>query len=127
MKPELGDFTSSRCPVVEYFNRSVFFEKTAQQSHVWNFAKAKCLVCSQEVKIPNISDMYEHLFINHKKLFIKVMILTDLLVDHVMEHDITFIKEEVKAVAVISNCMGFGCEVLSICVKEMIKKKQEIL
>ena len=126
MKPELGDFTSSRCPVVEYFNRSVFFEKTAQQSHVWNFAKAKCLVCSQEVKIPDISDMYEHLFINHKKLFIKVMILTDLLVDHVMEHNFTFV-EEVRAVGVISNCMEFSHEVLSIRMKEMIKKKQEIL
>ena len=56
--------------------------------------------------------------------FISAMILTDLMVDHVMVEDIRFVKEEVRAVAAISNCIGFGRRVLSVCVRVMIKKSE---
>ena len=95
----------------------------AQQAHVFNIAKAKCTMCSEKLDIEDTLDMYKHLFLKHKKDFISAMILTDLMVDHVMEDDIRFLKEEVRAVAVISNCIGFGHRVLSVRVKAMIKKK----
>ena len=123
MKPQLGDFISTKCSAADFFDRSVYFEKMAQNSHVWNIGKAKCTMCSEHLDIEDTSDMYEHLFLKHKD-FISVMILTDLMVDHVMEDNIRFVKEEVKAVAVISNCIGFGHQVLSVRVKAMIKKSE---
>ena len=68
-------------------------------------------------------DMYEHLFKCHIKNFIKCMILSDALVDHVMEDDIRYVKEEVKAVASITNCMGFGRSVLTDRIMYMVKRK----
>ena len=127
MKPQLGDFISTKCSAADFFDRSVYFEKMAQNSHMWNIGKAKCTMCSEHLDREDMSDMYEHLFLKHKKDFISVMILTDLMVDHVMEDDIRFVKEEVRAVAVISNCIGFGCRVLSVCVKAMIKKARDIV
>ena len=126
MKPQLGDFISTKCSAADFFDRSVYFEKMAQNSHVWNIGKAKCTMCSEHLDIEDTWDMYKHLFLKHKD-FISVMILTDLMVDHVMEDNIRFVKEEVKAVAVISNCIGFGHQVLSVHVKAMIKKKRETL
>ena len=41
------------------------------------------------------------------------MVLSDHIVDHVIEDDIRYVKEEVKAVATITNCMGFGRSVLT--------------
>ena len=49
------------------------------------------------------------------------MILSDALVDHIMEDDIRYVKEEVKAVASITNCMGFGRSVLTDRIMYMVK------
>ena len=108
MKPQLGDFIPMKCSAAYFFDRSVYFEKMAQQAHVFNIAKAKCTMCSEKLDIEDTSDMYEHLFLKHKKNFISAMILTELMVDHVMEDDIRFVKEEVRVVVVISNCLGLG-------------------
>ena len=124
MKPQLGDFISTKCSAADFFDRSVYFEKMAQQAHVFNIAKAKCTMCSEKLDIEDTSDMYEHLFLKHKKNFISAMILTELMVDHVMEDDIRFVKEEVRAVVVISNCIGLGCRVLSVHTRAMIKKSE---
>ena len=51
------------------------------------------------------------------------MILNDALVDHIIEDDIKYVKEEVKAVASITNCMGFGRGVLTGRVMYMVKRK----
>ena len=51
------------------------------------------------------------------------MILSDALVDHVMEDNIRYVKEEVKAVASITNCMGFGRRVLTDRIMYMVKQK----
>ena len=67
--------------------------------------------------------MYEHLFKRHIKNFVKCMILSDTLVDHVMEDDIRYVKEEVKAVVSITNCMGFGRSVLTDRIMYMVKRK----
>ena len=64
-------------------------------------------LCGKEMEIEAMPDMYEHLFKHHTKNFIKCMILNDVLVHHVIEDDIMYAKEEVKAVASITNCMGF--------------------
>ena len=45
------------------------------------------------------------------------------LVDHVIEDDIRYVKEEVKAVASITNCMGFGRSVLTDRIMYMVKQK----
>ena len=95
----------------------------AQHSHVFNIGKAKCTICSETLDIEDTSDMYQHLFLKHKN-FISSMILTDVMVDHVIVEDIKFVKEEVRAVAVISNCIGFGHRVLSVRVRAMIKKSE---
>ena len=68
-------------------------------------------------------DMYEHLFEHHIKNFIKCMVLSDHIVDHVIEDDIIYVKEEVKAVASITNCMGFSRSVLTGRVMYMVKRK----
>ena len=99
------------------------FEKDAGLSHVWNTARAKCSICGEDFKVEAIPDIYEHLAEKHVQKFIRCMILTDLLIDHVIEDDIRFVKEEVKAVATITNCMGFGRGVLSDRVKYMVKRK----
>ena len=96
----------------------------AQQAHVFNIGKAKCTMCNETLDIEDTSDMYEHLFLKHKNDFISAIILTDLMVDHVMVEDIRFVKEEVRVVAAISNCIGFGCRVLSVRVRVMIKKSE---
>ena len=93
----------------------------AQHSHVFNIGKAKCARCSETLDIEDTWDMYQHLFLKHKNDFISAMILTDVMVDHVIVEDIKFVKEEVRAVAVISNCIGFGHRVLSVRVRVMIK------
>ena len=49
--------------------------------------------------------------------------LSDLMVDHIIEQHIKYVKEEVKAIVVITNCMGFGRRVLTGRVIYMIKKK----
>ena len=123
MKPQLGDFISTKCLATDFFDRSVYFEKMAQHSHIFNIGKAKCMICSETLDIEDTSDMYQHLFLKHKNDFISSMILTDVMVDHVIVEDIKFVKEEVRAVAVISNCIGFGRRVLSVHVRAMIKKK----
>ena len=123
MKPQLGDFILTKCLAADFFNRSVSFEKMAQYSHIFNIGKAKCTRCSETLDIEDTSDMYQLLFLKHKNDFISAMILTDVMVDHVIVEDIKFVKEEVRAVAVISNCIGFGRRVLSVCVRAMIKKK----
>ena len=51
------------------------------------------------------------------------MILSDALVDHIMEDDIRYVKEEVKAVMSITNCMGFGRSVLTDRIMYMVKQK----
>ena len=122
MKPQLRDFISTKCSAADFFDRSVYFEKMAQYSHVFNIGKAKCTRCSETLGIEDILDMYQHLFLKHKNDFISAMTLTDVMVDHVIVEDIKFVKEEVRAVAVISNCIGFGHRVLSIRVRAMIKK-----
>ena len=123
MNPLLGDFISSKCSAVEFFDRAVAFEKDAGLSHVWNTGKAKCELCLENMKIEATVDLYEHLFEKHPKKFIKSMVLSKLLVDHVIEQDIHFVKEEVKAVASVTNCMGFGRGVLSDRIIYMVKKK----
>ena len=77
----------------------------------------------EEMEIEGTPDMYEHLFKSHIKNFIKCMILSDALVDHVMEDDIRYVKEEVKAVTSITNCMGFGRSVLTDRIMYMVKRK----
>ena len=96
----------------------------AQHSHIFNIGKAKCMICSETLDIEDTSDMYQHLFLKHKNDFISSMILTDVMVDHVIVEDIKFVKEEVRAVAVISNCIGIGHRVLSVRVRAMIKKSE---
>ena len=127
MKPQLRDFILTKCSAADFFDRSVYFEKMAQHLHVFNIGKAKCTNCSETLDIEDTSDMYQHLFLKLKNDFISSMILTDVMVDHVIVEDIKFVKKEVRAVAVISNCIGFGCRVLSVCVRVMIKKKRETL
>ena len=122
-KPELGDFISSKCSAVELFHQKVSFEKDASLSHVWNTASAKCTLCSDEIKVESVVDLYEHLFEKHIKNFIKCMVLSDLMVDNVIEKDIKYVKEEVKAIVVITNCMVFGRGVSTGRVIYMIKKK----
>ena len=75
------------------------------------------------MEIKGTPDMYEHLFKRHIKNFVKCMILSDALVDHVMEDDIRYVKEEVKAVASITNCMGFARSVLTDRIMYMVKRK----
>ena len=123
LKPELGDFISSKCSAVELFDQKVSFEKDACLSHVWNTVSAKCTLCSDEIKVESVVDLYEHLFEKYIKNFIKCMVLSNLMVDHVIEQHITYVKEEVKAIVVITNCMGFGRGVLTGRVIYMIKKK----
>ena len=123
LTPELGDYISSKASAVDLFDRAVAFEKDAGLSHVWNTGRAKCTLCAQDFKVEGIVDLYEHLSEKHTQNFIKCMILMDLLVDHVIEDDIRFVKEEVKAVATITNCMGFGRGVLSDRVRYMVKRK----
>ena len=79
--------------------------------------------CGEEMEIEATPDMYEQLFKRHIKNFIKCMILSDALVDHVIEDDITYVKEEVKAVMSITNCMGFGRSVLTDRIMYMVKRK----
>ena len=45
------------------------------------------------------------------------------MVDHIIEQHIKYVKEEVKAIVVITNCMGFGRGILTGRVIYMIKKK----
>ena len=123
MKPQLGDFILTKCSAADFFDQSVCFEKMAQHSHVFNIGKAKCTICSETLDIEDTSDMYKHLFLKHKNDFVSSMILTDMMVDHVIVEDIKFVKEEVRAVAVISNCIGFSRRVFSVRVRAMIKKK----
>ena len=122
-KPELGDFISSKCSAVELFHQKVSFEKDACLSPVWNTGSTKCTLCLEEIKVESVVDLYEHLFEKHIKNFIKCMVLSDLMVDHVIEQHIKYVKEEVKAIVVITNCMGFGRGVLTGQVIYMIKKK----
>ena len=110
MKPQLGDFISTKCLAADFFDQSVYFEKMAQHSHVFNIGKAKCTRCSETLDIEDTSDMYQHLFLKHKNDFISAMILTDMMVDHIIVEEIKFVKEEVRAVAVISNCIGLVVE-----------------
>ena len=93
------------------------------QSYVLNRGAAKCDICGANIKIENISDMYEYLFDSHKEKFAEAMILSAILTDLIMYEDIRFVKEEVHAVAAISNCMGFGWGVLNECIREMVKKR----
>ena len=123
LKPELGDFISSKCLAVELFDQKVSLEKDACLSHVWNTVSTKCTLCSDEIKVESVVDLYEHLFKKHIKNFIKWMVLSNLMVDHVIEQHIKYVKEEVKAIVVITNCMGFGRGVLRGQVIYMIKKK----
>ena len=58
-----------------------------------------------------------------QKNFIKCMVLSDYMVDHVIEDDIKYVKEEVKAVTSITNCMGFGRSVLTDRVMYMVKRR----
>ena len=121
LKPELGDFVSNKCSATDLFDRRVSFEKEAQCSYMWNTGNGKCVLCGEEMEIEGTPDMYEHLFKSHIKNFIKCMILSDALVDHVMEDDIRYVKEEVKAVVSITNCMGFGRSVLTDRIMYMVK------
>ena len=123
LKPELGDFISTKCSATNLFDRRVSFEKEAQSSYVYNTGNGKCVLCGKEMEIEATPDMYEHLFKHHMKNFIKCMILSDVLVDHVIEDDITYVKEEVNAVVSITNCMGFGRGVLTDRVMYMVKQK----
>ena len=123
LKPELGDFISSKCSATDLFDRRVSFEKEAQCSYVWNKGNGKCVLCGEEMEIEGTPDMYDHLFKSHIKNFIKCMILSDALVDHVMKDDIRYAKEEVKAVVSITNCMGFGRSVLTDRIMYMVKRK----
>ena len=54
LKPELGDFISSKCSAVELFDQKVSFEKDACLSHVWNTVSAKCTLCSDEIKVESV-------------------------------------------------------------------------
>ena len=123
LKPELGDFISTKCSATDLFDRRVSFEKEAQCSYVWNTGNGKCVLCGEEMEIEGTPDMYEHLFKRHIKNFIKCMILSNALADHIMEDDIRYVKEEVKAVASITNCMGFGRSVLTDRIMYMVKRK----
>ena len=123
LKPELGDFISTKCSATDVFDRRVSFDKEAESLYAVNTGSAKCVLCGEEMEIEGTHDMYEHLFKKHIKNFIKCMILNDLLVDHVIEDDIKYVKEEVKAVASITNCMGFGRGVLTGRVMYMVKRK----
>ena len=51
MKPQLGDFILTKCSAADFFDRSVYFEKMAQHSHVFNIGKAKCTICSETLDI----------------------------------------------------------------------------
>ena len=123
LKPEMGDFISSKCSAVELFDQKVSFEKDACLSHVWNTVSAKCTLCSDEIKVGSVVDLYEHLFKKHIKNFIKCLVLSDLMVDHVIEQHIKYVKEEVKVIVVITICIRFGRGVLTGRVIYMIKKK----
>ena len=123
MKSELSDFISTKCLAAKFFDRTISFMKMADQSYVWNRGAAKYDICGENIKIENISDMYEHLFETHKEKLAEAMILSALLTDHIMYQDIMFVKEEVCAVAAISNCVGFGWGVLTECIREMVKKR----
>ena len=123
LKSELGDFISTKCSVTDLFDRRVWFEKEAQCLYAWNTGNGKCVLCGEEMEIEATPDMYKHLFKRHIKNFIKCMILSDALVDHVIQDDITYVKEEVKAVVSITNCMGFGRSVLTDRIMYMVKRK----
>ena len=121
LKPELGDFISTKCSAADLFDRRVSFEKGAESLYAWNTGNGKCVLCGKEMEIEAMPDMYEHLFEHHIKNFIKCMVLSDHIVDHVIEDDIRYVKEEVKAVSSITNCMGFGRSVLTGRVMYMVK------
>ena len=123
LTPELRDFISTKCSATDLFDRRVSFQKEAKCSYAWNTGNGKCVLCGEEMQIEATPDMYEHLFKHHIKNFIKCMILSDALVDHVIEDDIRYVKEEVKAVASITNCMGFGRSVLTDRIMYMVKRK----
>ena len=123
LKPKLGDFISTKCSAADLFDRRVSFEKEAESSYAQNTGNGKCVLCGKEMEIEATPDMYEHLFEHHIKNFIKCMVLSDHTVDHVIEDDIRYVKEEVKAVMSITNCMGFGRSVLTGRVMYMVKRK----
>ena len=123
LKPELGDFISTKCSATDLFDRRVSFEKEAETSYAMNTGNGKCVLCGEEMEIEATPDMYEHLFKHHTKNFIKCMVLSDYMVDHVIEDDIKYVKEEVKAVTSITNCMGFGRSVLTDRVMYMVKRR----
>ena len=121
LKPELGDFISTKCSATDLFDRRVLFEKKPSV-HTHGIHEMENVFCvGKKMEIEGTPDMYEHLFKHHIKNFIKCMILSDALVDHIIEDDIRYVKEEVKAVASITNCMGFGRSVLTDRIMYMVK------
>ena len=93
LKPELGDFISTKCSATDLLDRRVSFEKEAETLHAVNTGNGKCVLCGEEMEIEATPDMYEHLFKHHTKNFIKCMVLSDYMVDHVIEDDIKYVKE----------------------------------
>ena len=112
--PSLETSYQPSVSAADLFDRRVSFEKEAESSYARNTGNGKCILCGKEMEIEAMPDMYEHLFEHHIKNFIKCMVLSHHIVDHIIEDDIRYVKEEVKAVASITNCMGFRTGVYSL-------------
>ena len=51
LKPELGDFISTKCSAADLFDRRVSFEKEAESSYARNTGNGKCVLCAKEMEI----------------------------------------------------------------------------
>ena len=69
LKPELGDFTSTKCSATDLFDRRVLFEKEAQCCYVWNTGNGKCVLCGEEMEIEGTPDIRTFVQKSHKEFY----------------------------------------------------------
>ena len=117
------DVLTTKCEVVKYFKRHILLRKETQHHDItFQSAHAACTLCRAVVILEGISDMYYHLFQKHRKEYIMSMIGTNdnEICTAIHEEEISFCKEEVKAISMIQNYLAQPVASLSQEVKKLM-------
>ena len=69
LKPQLGDFISTKCSATDLFDRRVSFEKEAHCLYVWNTGNGKCVLCGEEMEIGGTPDIRTFVQASHQEFY----------------------------------------------------------
>ena len=129
-KGDLVNFISTNCGVGKLFHRMLQIKISALSLHTYSQSGyAMCITCQKFFAVKCVTDLYAHLYEDHRITFIKYIIgSNDVSIYHPVDDDkITFVKEEVASISYLRHYLTKSVSSITDRIKhKMIKKVHDI-